>query len=90
MRNEEDAEELPTERLCLRVAAELEPSALPRILHQFQNLNIIPRRVIAERDTAHTLHIRVDIVGLTEDRLTLIASKVGQLPGVGNAYWHRL
>jgi hypothetical protein len=87
--NENEAEE-PTMSLCLRAVTELDPNALARILGFFQNLNIIPRRVIAERGTGDTLYIRIDVTGLTEDRLTLIAAKTAQLTGVAQAHWHRL
>jgi hypothetical protein len=76
--------------LSLRVVAELDPSALPRILSYFQNLNLIPRRVSAERASSPELHIRVDVSGLSEERMCLITGKVAQLPGVANAFWHDL
>jgi hypothetical protein len=82
--------ENPTRCLCLRVVAELDPSALPRILAYFHNLNVIPRRVVAERASSEALHIRIDVAGLQEDRLSLIAGKVAQLPGVDTAFWHVL
>jgi hypothetical protein len=83
------AEELPTALLSLRVVADLDAGALPRILHQFQNLNVIPRRVFAELGSTPKLYIRIDVAGLPEERLSLIAAKVAQLAGVVNAYWHR-
>lgn len=89
MTTENDADR-PTASLCLRVVAELDPSALTRILGFFHNLNVIPRRVIAERGSRQDLFIRIDVSGLPEDRLSLIAAKAGQLPGIGNAYWHRV
>jgi hypothetical protein len=79
-----------TQALCLRVCAEADPGALARVLNCFQSLNIVPRRVIAEHGTAGTLYIRIDVTGLTEGHLSLIAAKIGQVPCVGNAYWHRL
>ncbi|MEA3133825.1 MAG: hypothetical protein QOG17_1671, partial [Gammaproteobacteria bacterium] len=51
---------------------------------------VTPRRVIAESSSADKLYIEVDIVGLSECRLSLIALKVGQDPCVFNAYWHRV
>jgi hypothetical protein len=86
----EEAGEEPNQRLCLRVTAELDSSALPRVLAYFQNLNVIPLRVIAEFGAIETLHIRVDVSGIAEDRMSIIAAKIGQMPGIGNAYWHRL
>jgi hypothetical protein len=46
--------------------------------------------VVSELGTTGTLYIRIDVTGLTERHLSLIAAKVGQVPCVGNAYWHRL
>jgi hypothetical protein len=87
---EEALEKAATQALCLRVCADAEPGALPRILICFQTLNVVPRRVLAELGTAGTLHVRIDVTGLTEQHLSLITAKIGQVPSVGNAYWHRL
>lgn len=76
--------------LCLRVSTDGDPSVLTRLLGQFQNLNVTPRRVIAEFGTNAILHVKVDVSGLSEERLTLIAAKTGQNPCVLNAYWHHL
>ncbi len=86
----EAPEEAPTQTLCLRVCTEADPGALARVLSCFQSLNIVPRRVVAEQGTSDTLYIRVDITGLSEGRLSVIAAKLGQVPCVANAYWHRL
>jgi hypothetical protein len=75
--------------LRLRVTADADANVLARVLERFQNLNLLPRRVIAEFGTNDTLHIQVDIFGLTEERLTLIAAKIEQVPCVVSAYWHR-
>jgi (p)ppGpp synthase/HD superfamily hydrolase len=74
--------------LRLRVVADAEPGALARVIERFQNLNVIPRRVIAEMGTSDLLYIQVDIVGLTEDRMTLIASKIQQVTSVIDSFWH--
>jgi hypothetical protein len=79
-----------TALLCLRVSTDGDPSVLTRVLAHFQNLNVTPRRVIAEFDINSLLHVRVDVSGLSEERLTLIAAKTGQNPSVLNAYWHYL
>ena len=76
--------------LRLLVTADADPGALARILERFQNLNVLPRRVIGEYGTDDMLHIQVDVFGLTEERLTLIAAKIGQGPSILNAYWHRV
>ena len=88
MTNEDDGQQLVT--LCLRVTAEADPSTLVRVLAQFQNLNIVPRRVLAELSTGRLIHVRIDVSDLPECRLSLIAAKIGQFPVVVNAYWHRL
>jgi len=74
--------------LRLRVVAQADPGALARVLERFQNLNVIPRRVIAEFGLGDRLHIQVDVCGVPEERLTLIAAKTGELPVVYEAYWH--
>jgi hypothetical protein len=76
--------------LCLRVSTDGDPSVLTRLLGHFHNLNVTPRRVVAEFGLMHELYVKVDVSGLSEERMTLIASKVGQNPCVLNAYWHRL
>jgi hypothetical protein len=43
--------------------------------------------VIAEHGTDQLLRIQVDIAGLAESHLTLIAAKINQVPCVLNAYW---
>lgn len=78
----------PTALLRLRVTAEADPGVLARVLERFQNLNVLPRRVAAEFGIADVLHIEVDICGIAEDRLSLIAAKLGQYPNVLGAYWH--
>jgi hypothetical protein len=75
--------------LYLRVAAESDAGALARILERFQNLNVLPRRVVADWASNGTLHVQVDIAGLPEELVELIASKLSQVPCILNAYWHR-
>jgi hypothetical protein len=75
--------------LYLRVTAETDPGALARILERFQNLNIVPRRVVAEWASTGMLHVEVQIAGLREETLDLITAKLGQVPCIQNAYWHR-
>jgi hypothetical protein len=74
--------------LRLRVVAEADAGALMRVLERFQNLGILPRRVIAEFTTTDSLSIQLDVAGLEESRLSLIAAKLGELPCVTQAYWH--
>jgi hypothetical protein len=73
----------------LRVAADADPGALARVLERFQNLNIVPRRVVAELATTGTLHVQVDLAGLPEETVMLIAAKLGQVPCIVNVHWHR-
>lgn len=75
--------------LRLRVVAEADPGALPRVLAHFQNLNVLPRRVNAEFATTGLLHVELDVTGISESRLSVITAKIGQVPCVLNAYWHR-
>ena len=81
---------LTTALLCLRVSTDGDPSVLTRLLGHFHNLNVMPRRVVAEFGSNSQLHVTVDVSGLSEERLTLITAKVGQNPSVLNAYWHYL
>jgi (p)ppGpp synthase/HD superfamily hydrolase len=76
--------------LRLRVVADADPSALARVLAVFQNLNVVPRRVLAEFDTNDILHIEVDVFGMPEEQLRLITGKIRQAPSVVNAHWHRV
>jgi hypothetical protein len=77
--------------LCrLRVVADNDPGAVARVLERFQNLNVLPRRIIAECTSNDTLHIQVDVFGLAEEQLRLVAAKIRQSPSIVNAYWHRL
>jgi hypothetical protein len=78
----------PVTLLRLRVLAEADSGALMRTLERFQNLGVAPRRVIAEFTSADTMSIQVDVAGLDESRLSLIANKLGQVPCVLRAYWH--
>ena len=74
--------------LRLRVVAEADAGALLRVLERFQNLGVLPRRVIAEFTSGDSLSIQLDVAGLEESRLTLIAAKLGEMPCVTQAYWH--
>ena len=77
-----------TALLRLRVVAEADPGALARVLERFQNLNVLPRRVIAEFGSTGAFHIQVDVAGVSEAMLTIITEKVAQVPSVLNAHWH--
>jgi len=76
--------------LRLHVATEADPSALQRLLSYFQNINVVPRRVVAEVGATGTLHVQIDVAGLPEGRLSVISEKIGQVACVLNSYWHRM
>jgi hypothetical protein len=80
----------PYSRRRLQVVADADPGAIARVVERFQNLNIVPRRVTAEFSSSDVLHIEVDVCGLPDEQLALIASKIRQAPCIVNAYWHRL
>jgi hypothetical protein len=80
----------PYSRRRLQVVADADPGAIARVVERFQNLNIVPRRLTAEFSSNDLLHIAVDVVGLPDEQLTLIAGKIRQAPCIVNVYWHRL
>jgi hypothetical protein len=77
-------------RRRLQVVADADPGAIARVVERFQNLNIIPRRVSAEFSSNDLLYIEVDVCGIADDQLALIAAKIRQATSVVNAYWHRV
>jgi len=77
-------------RRRLQVVADADPGAIARVVECFQNLNIVPRRLTAEFSSNDLLHIEVDVCGLSDERLKLIAGKIRQATFIVNAYWHRL
>jgi hypothetical protein len=77
-------------RRRLQVLADADPGAIARVVERFQNLNIIPRRVTAEFSSNDLLHIEVDVCGVPDEQLMLVAGKVRQATSIVNAYWHRL
>ena len=76
--------------LRLRVASEDDPGALARLLGYFQNVNVTPRRIQAQFLTTGLMHVQIDVCGMSEARLSLIAAKIGQHVPVVDASWHRL
>jgi hypothetical protein len=76
--------------LRLRVIADADPGAIARVIERFQNLNCVPRRVVAEFGTDDKIHIQIDVCGMPETQLALIAQKVANATSVIGAYWHRL
>jgi hypothetical protein len=77
----------------LRVATDADAGILTRILGHFQNLNLTPRRVVAEFGSAAaagTLFVQIDLCGLPADRLSSLTAKINQFVPVRDAYWHYL
>lgn len=85
-----DQDSLPYKLLRLRVTTDGDPSVLPRVLGLFQNLNVTPRAVLAEFDINALMHVSIDVCGLPEERLNVIAGKIGNSPCVINVHWHYL
>ena len=77
-------------RRRLRIVADADPGAIVRVVERFQNLNVVPQRVIAEFSSNDMLHIEVDVCGLADEQLNLIVGKIRQAPCIVNAYWHGL
>jgi hypothetical protein len=83
-----NAQELSLWRL--RVTTDADPGVVARVLERFQNLNVLPRRVVAEAGIDNRFSIEVDVLGMPEAQMTLLAIKLRQNTSVLNAYWHRL
>jgi hypothetical protein len=77
-------------RRRLQVVADADPGAIARVIERFQNLNIVPRRITAEFSSNHMLHIEVEVSGIPDEQLTLIAGKICRASCIVNAYWHRM
>ena len=76
--------------LRLRVVADADPGALMRVLERFQNLNVVPRKVLAELSIRGVFHVEVDIAGISPDYMEIIAAKIGEAPCIHSARWHNL
>ena len=74
----------------LRVLADADPGAIARVIERFQNLNVLPRRLTAEFRIDETIHIQVDICGIREEQIKVIAAKIGAATSIVSAHWHRL
>jgi hypothetical protein len=74
----------------LRVVADADPGAIARVIERFQNLNVMPRRVIAEFGIDDTIHIEIDVCGMPEEQLKVITAKIGAATSIVSAHWHRL
>jgi hypothetical protein len=76
--------------LRLRVVADADPTAFGLIIQRFQNLNVVPRRISAEFASNDLLYIEVDVFGLSEEQLSLVAGKIGEAVSIYHAHWQRL
>jgi hypothetical protein len=76
--------------LRLRVVADADPSAIALVADRFRNLNVLPRRLLAEFGTDDRLHIEVDVCGMPEAQFSLIANKIAQSPSIHRTHWHPL
>jgi hypothetical protein len=79
-----------TKLFRLRISAEPDPGVVARLLSHFQNLNVIPHRIVAEFATTGIMHVYIDLSDLSEGRISMIVAKMGQCVPVLNAYWHWL
>ena len=76
--------------LRLRVVADADAGAIALVVDRFRNLNVLPRRLLAEFGTDECLHIEVDVCGMPEEQLSLIANKIAQSPSIHRTHWHPL
>jgi hypothetical protein len=74
----------------LRVVADADPGAIARVIERFQHLNVLPRRVIAEFGIDERIHIEVDVCGMPEEQIKVVAAKIRQATTVVSAQWHRV
>lgn len=74
----------------LQVVSDADPTAIARVVERFTNLNVVPRRLLAEFGSNDTLHIQVDVFGLSEDQLSLVAAKIGEAPAIISTRFHRV
>jgi hypothetical protein len=49
---------------------------------------VTPNRIAAGFATTGLLHVQIDLSGISERCLSLIAAKIAQTVAVLNAYWH--
>ena len=71
--------------LRLRVVADADAGALARVLERFQNLNLVPRKVLAELSIKGVFHVEIDITGIRQDCMDIIAAKIGEAPCIHSA-----
>jgi len=76
--------------LRLRIVADADAGALARVLERFQNLNVVPRRVLAELSSQGIFSVEVDIMGVTRHCMDSITTKIGEAPCIHSAHWYPL
>ena len=76
-------------RYRVRATAEADPGALPLLLARFHNLNLTPRKVVAEFNCNGQLHVEIDVAALPEATVRLIVAKIRQIPCILDAHWCR-
>jgi hypothetical protein len=76
--------------LRLRVVADADPGALAQVLNRFQNLNVVPRKVLAELSLKGVFYVEVDVSGIAQECMDIVAAKIGESPCIHSARWHPL
>ena len=77
-------------RYRVQVTADNDPAALPRLIAYFQNLNLVPSKVLAEWNCFDRLYVEIDAAGLPEETVRLIVAKMREIPCILNAHWYRI
>ena len=68
--------------LRLQVETEFDPGVLIRVLERFQQLNIVPRRVVADVTADGRIIVEVSVSGLRRSRLAQLVKRIEQFPCV--------
>ena len=79
---------MPTTPIMLRLkaVARVEPGALIRVLQPFQDRDIVPHKVTAQRlllrcENREVMHVEIELAAdITMDVLRIIAARITQLP----------
>jgi hypothetical protein len=62
----------------------------PTRIDPFRSTSSANQRISAEFASNDLLHIEVDVFGLSEEQLSLVAGKIGKAVSIHHAHWHRL
>jgi hypothetical protein len=76
--------------LRLRVVADADPGMLARVLERFQNLNALPRKVTTELSINDVFHVEIDVSGIPEHMMNILARKIAESPCIHSARWYPL